>query len=106
MGLPYDTMTYIAEMVNTNIQSLIIDKLHAKQKKDIHCRNLGSQSHKNKDTFNPVMISPDGPLQNHQCVHGLNYDITIALNSIVPIVLHEIHYSKGHQGTLCIFEVM
>ena len=56
-----NTMICMAEMVATDIQTLSIDKLHAKQKKDIHCRNLAAQSHhENKNSFNPVLISPDG----------------------------------------------
>ena len=61
-----NTMTCIAEMVATEIQSLSIDKCHTEQKKDILCRNLAAQSHgKNKNTFTSVMISPDGLLQNN-----------------------------------------
>ena len=37
-------MTFITEMVTTDIQTLRVDKLHAKQKKDIHCGNLAAQS--------------------------------------------------------------
>ena len=59
-----DTMMSIAEMVTTNRQTLSMDKPHAKQKKDLHCRKLAAQSHCiNKNTFNPVMTSPDYLLQ-------------------------------------------
>ena len=68
-----DIMTCTSEMVSSNIQILCSDKLHTKQKKDIHCRKLAAQlHHKNKNTFKPVMISPDGLLQKQQYVHGLN----------------------------------
>ena len=65
-----DTMTCIVQMVTAYIQTLSINKPHAKQKKDIHCKNLTAQSHvKNKNTFHPVMISPDGLLK-----HNMNMD--------------------------------
>ena len=34
-----------------------------------------------------------------QYIHGLQNDITIALCSLVPTILHEFHDPKGHQGT-------
>ena len=43
------------------------------------------------------MISPDGFLKK-QKIHGLRYDVTIAPCSILLLVLHEFHNSKGHQG--------
>ena len=68
---------------------------------DIHCRKLAAQLHyKNKNTFKPVMISPDGPLQKQQYVHGLKYDVTMATHSVVPIIPHEFHDSKQPQGTI------
>ena len=83
-----DTMTCIAEMVTIDVQTLSIDKLHSKQKKEIHCRNLAAQSYfKNRNRFNPVMISPDGLLQKH--IHGLKYYVTIAPCSVVPLFPHE-----------------
>ena len=45
-------MNCIAEVITTDIQTWSIDRLHAEQKKDIHCRNLVAQSHcKNKDAM-------------------------------------------------------
>ena len=65
-------MTCIAEMVTTDIQTLSIDRLHTKQKKNIYLRNLAVQSyHKNKKTFKPVIISLKGLLQKQQYMHGL-----------------------------------
>ena len=95
-------------MVTTSIQTLFIDKLCTEQNKDIHCRNLAAQSHcKNKNIFNPVMISLDGLLQKkQQYVYGLKYDITVAPCSVVPVNLHEFHNSKGHQGTIHTFEAI
>ena len=37
-----------------------------------------------KNSFNPVMFSPDGLLQKQQYVHGLKY-IIVAPYSIIPI---------------------
>ena len=51
------------------------------------------------------MISPDGLLQK-QYVHELKYDVTIAPHSIIPIILHEFHNWKGHQGTVCTFKAI
>ena len=45
------------------------------------------------------MIFPDGLLQKQQYIHGLKYDVTITLYSIVPVILHGFHNSKGHPGT-------
>ena len=97
-------MTCIAGMVITDIQTLNIDRLHAKQKKDIHCGNLATESYiNNKNSFNLVMISPDGLLQKQQYVHGIRYDDTIAQHSIVPVILHEFHNSKGYPETIHTF---
>ena len=100
-------MTYIAEMVTLNIQTFNIDKHHTRQKKDIRYRNLVAQlHHKDKNTFNPVMISSDGLLQKQHYVHRLKYDVTIAPHSVVPVILYEFHNSKGHQCTIHTFETM
>ena len=99
-----DTMTCVAEVVTTDIQNLGINKQCLEQKKDIHCRNFAAQSHcMNKNSFNAVMISPDGLLQK-QNIHGLKYNVIIAPCSTMPLILQEFHNSKGHQGTICIFE--
>ena len=90
-----------AEVVTNNINTLSSYRLCAEQKKDINFRNLAAQSHcKNRNSFNSVMISDDGLLQKQQYVHGLKHDVIIAPHSIIPIILHEFHNSKGHQGTI------
>ena len=35
-----DTMTHIAKMVSSNIETLSIDELHTEEKNDIHCREI------------------------------------------------------------------
>ena len=52
------------------------------------------------------MISTDGLLQKQQYICGLKHDIVVAPCSIVPKILHEFHYSKGHKGTICTFEAI
>ena len=52
------------------------------------------------------MISPDSLLQKQQYVHRLKYDVTIVPHSIVPVILHESHNSKGNQDTICTFEAI
>ena len=52
------------------------------------------------------MTFADGILQKQQFIHGLKHDITIALNSIVPIIYHKFHNCKGHQGTIHIFKAI
>ena len=100
-------MNCTAEVVTKDILNLSIDRLCAKQKKVMSCRSLAAQSHhKNKNTFNPVIISPDGLLQKQQYVHGLKHDVTTALNSIIPVILHEFQNSKRHQGTTGTFEAI
>ena len=90
-------MTHIIEIVTTDLQTISINKLYTKQKRDIHFRKLAVQSdHKNKNTFKAVIISPDGLLQKQQYLHGLNYDVTIAPWSVAPIIPHEFYASKGH----------
>ena len=94
-------------MVTTDIQNSSIDKLHAKQKKDIHCGYFTAQSHcKNKNNLNPVMISADGLLQIQQDVNGLKYYVTKALCSTLPVILCALNNSKGHQGTIFAFEAI
>ena len=81
--------------------------MSCKTKQDIHCRNSAAQPHhKDKNTFNLVMIFPDGLLQKQQYAHGLKYDVIIAPHSMVPVILHEFHNSKGHQGTILTFEAI
>ena len=93
------TMTCIAEMATTYKPTFLsVHKLHNKQK-DTQCRNGGAQSHhKNKNTFNPIMISHDGLLQKQQYIHGQKHNGTVAKDSILLVNLHEINNSKGHQG--------
>ena len=62
--------------------------------------------HKNKNSFNPVMISADCLLQDQKYIHGLKHDVIIAGHSIIPIILHKINYSACHQETICIFEAI
>ena len=89
---------------NTNLKYI---RLCDDQKKDTSCRTLAAQSqYKNKNSFNSVMISPDGFLQKQQYIHGLKHDIVIALHSIVPTILHEFHNSKGHQETILTFKAI
>ena len=45
-------------------------------------------------------------LQKQQCIYGFKHDVTIAPHSLVPTILHEFHDSKGHQGTICMFEAI
>ena len=98
-----DTIACIAKMVITDIQTLSSDQLCTRQK-DLYCRNFAAQSHcKTKNTFTLVMISPDGPLQKHHHVHGLKDNVTVALHSVIPVILHEVHNSKGHQGAIHTF---
>ena len=102
-----NTMTHIAQMVPINIQTLIIDRLPTEQKKDIHFRNLAAQSfHKNKNSFNMVIISPELLLRKQQYVPGLNYAVTRALHSVAPVILHELLNSKGQQGTIHTFDAI
>ena len=54
----------------------------------------------------PVVISASGILQRQQYVHGSKHDITIALHSLVPVILHEFHNCKGHQGTIYMFKAI
>ena len=87
-------MTCVAEMVTTDIQTLSFDKLHAKQKKDIYCRNSAAHSHHKKEY---LQLTHDFPLSTIQYVYGLKFGITIAPHSIVPVILHESHNSKWCQ---------
>ena len=59
-----------------------------------------------KTNISSVTVSVGGILQNHQCIHGLQHDVTIAQCSLVPTILHEFHDSKGHQGTVHTFEAI
>ena len=35
-----------------------------------------------------------------------SHDVTIALHSLESIILHEVHVSKGHEGTIHTFETI
>ena len=101
-----NTMNCIAEVVTTDIQTLGIDRLCTKQKEVINCRNLAAQSHyKNKNSFNSVMISPDGLLQK-QYVHVLKYDVIKEPSSVLLVNVHEFHNSRGRHGTFHTFETI
>ena len=81
--------------------------LCAEQKWDITCTEFASQSHcGNKNTSYTVVISANGILQQEQYIHCLKHDVTIALHSIVPLILHEFYNCKYHQGTICTFEAI
>ena len=53
-----------------------------------------------------VIMSANGILKKQQHVHGLKHDVTIAPHPIAPTILHEVHDSKGHQGTSHPFEAI
>ena len=53
-----------------------------------------------------VTTSASGILHKHQYIHGLQQDITIVPCLLVPTILHESHDSKGHQGTIHMFEAI
>ena len=53
-----------------------------------------------------VTMSTSGILNKHQYIQGLECDVTIAPHSLVPTILHEFYYSKGHQGTIHTFEAL
>ena len=68
---------------------------------------LAAQSHhKNKNSLNLFMIFPGSLLQKQQYINGLKHDVTIPLHSVVPVILHEFHNSKAHQGTIHTFEMI
>ena len=72
-----DTEECIAEVVTNNLHTVSNDRLPTRQK-DSTCRNLAGQSHhKNRNNFNPVMISADGLLQKQHYMHGFKHDVTI-----------------------------
>ena len=74
-----NTEECIEEVVANKVQTLSTDRLWAEQKKDTNCRNLVAQlQHKNRNSFNPVMISMDGLLQKQQYIHGLKHDAVVA----------------------------
>ena len=52
------------------------------------------------------MISADDCLWKQQYIYGLRHDVIIAPHSIVPIILHEFHNPKGHQGAIHTFKVI
>ena len=62
-----------------------------------YCRNKYSQH---------SSIFANGILQKQQYTPGLKHDITIAPNSVVSIILHKFHTSRGHQGTIHTFEAI
>ena len=59
-----------------------------------------------KNNSNTIVISANGLLQKQQYVHGLKHDVTIALCSIVPLILYEFSNFKGYQGTINMFEAI
>ena len=102
-----NTEEYIVEVVANKFQTLSTDRLYAEQKKETNCRNLAAQSPcKNRNSFNPVMISTDGPLQKQEYVLGLKHDIIMVPLSVVPTILHEFNSLNGYQGTIHTFEAV
>ena len=60
---------HITEVDASKKHTLNSNVLHAEQKWDTTCKNLTSQSHYcSKNTFNTVIISPNGILQKQQYV--------------------------------------
>ena len=62
--------------------------------------------HDNKNSFKSVIMFASGILLKQQYVHHFQCDITIAPHLLIPTILHEFHDSKGHQGSIYIFEAI
>ena len=89
------------------MHTIAVDMLLNEQKQDKMCKKLASQIYcSNKNSSKSFTLSADGVLQKHQCINGLQYDMTIAPCSLIPTILHEFHDSKGHQGTIHTFEAI
>ena len=73
-----NTKECTAEVAANKIQTLSTHTLCAKQRKDINCRNLASQSCHKTECFHPVMMSTESLLQKQQYVHGLKHDVAVA----------------------------
>ena len=101
-----NTQGYVTEISVNDMHTVSITMLHTEQKQDITCKTLASQlCHNNKSSFKSAVMSANGILKK-QYVHGLKPDITITSCSLVPTILHEFHYSQGHQGTIHMFEAI
>ena len=89
------------------MHTVSITMLHTEQWWNITYKKLVSQlCHSIKSSFKSVKMSENGILQKQQNMHGLKHDITVAPCSLVPTILHEFNDSKGHQGTIYMFEAM
>ena len=69
----------------------------------INCPN-GSQSFQLH--FKSVIRAASGILQKTTIHSWLQHEVNIVPHSLVPTILHEIHDSKGHQGTTHMFEAI
>ena len=103
-----DTKECIVEVGANELQALSVNRLlHARQKKDIHCRDVAAQAHcKNRNSFTPAMISTAGLLQQQQYIYGLKHDVVVAPCTVIPTILHEFNNLKGNQGTICTFKAI
>ena len=52
------------------------------------------------------MISTAGLLQKLWYIHGSKHDVNIAPCFFIPLILHEFHNSKGHQGIIHLFKAI
>ena len=101
-----NTQQVLMEVSATSMHTVGIGVLYNEQKWDKIWKTLVPQiCHSNKNSSKSFTLSADGVLQKHQYIHGLQHDVTIARHSLVPTILHGFHDSKGHQGTICMFEV-
>ena len=81
--------------------------LCTEQKWNIMCKKEASQLHcSNESSLKSVKMFENGILQKQQYIHGLKCDITIAPCSVVPIIVHKFHDSKGRQRTIHTFEAI
>ena len=95
------------EVLPTNMHIVSTTLVCTEQKWDMTCQKLASQlCHNNKSNFNSVTMSANGILQKQQYVHVLKHDITMALHSLVPTILHEFHDSENHQGPIHTYEAI
>ena len=86
---------FVTEVCATNMHTLSVGTLCNEQEWYKMCRTLVSYS--NKNSFNSVTVSARGILQKHQYIHWLQHDVAIAPCSLLPMILHKFHDSKGHQ---------
>ena len=97
----------VAEIYVTNMHTISTSMLCNEQKWNKMCKILASQiCHSKKNSFKSVTLYTSCILQKHQYIHGLQHDVAIAPHSLVLTILYEFHDCKGHQGTICMFEVL